>query len=149
MCPLHIPFVSSKRSPGGRGYGGYAPAVLTEGEAQHAAVLVVDDEPAIRLLCRVNLELEGLRVLEAPTLGEARRQLAEEAIDLVLLDMRVGNERGDTLLDELNERRIPVVMVTGSVELDAAWTSRANAVLGKPFPIDLLLETVRSLLPPR
>jgi len=109
-------------------------------------VLVVDDEPAIRLLCRVNLELEGLRVLEAASLGVARRLLGEETIDLVLLDMRVGNERGDALLDELNERRLPVVMVTGSVELDPAWTSRANAVLGKPFAIDDLLGTVRSLL---
>ena len=119
---------------------------MTEGAAQATAVLVVDDEPAIRLLCRVNLELEGLRVLEAPTLGEARRRLADGGVGLVLLDMRVGNERGDTLLDELNERRIPVVMVTGSVEIDPVWADRADAVLGKPFTIDDLLGAVRSLL---
>jgi DNA-binding response OmpR family regulator len=111
----------------------------------HPAVLVVDDEPAIRLLCRVNLELEGFRVVEASSLGQARTELEAQGIVLVLLDMRIGNERGDSLLDELRERRIPVVVVTGSAELDAEWASRADAVLGKPFAIDDLLEAVRSL----
>jgi DNA-binding NtrC family response regulator len=108
-------------------------------------VLVVDDEPAIRLLCRVNLELDGYRVLEASSLGEARTQLAAGGIALVLLDMRIGNERGDSLLGELRELGIPVVVVTGSAELDAEWASRANAVLGKPFAIDDLLDAVRTL----
>ena len=108
-------------------------------------MLVVDDEPAIRLLCRVNLELEGFRVLEASTLGEARAELEGGPVALVLLDMRIGNERGDSLLDELRDRGIPVVVVTGSAELDAEWASRADAVLGKPFAIDDLLNAVRSL----
>ena len=47
-------------------------------------VLVVDDEPALRLLCRVNLELEGHRVLEASTLTEARELIATEAPDVSL-----------------------------------------------------------------
>jgi DNA-binding response OmpR family regulator len=108
-------------------------------------VLVVDDEPAIRLLCRVNLELEGYRVLEAGSLDQARRELAAGGIALVLLDMRIGSERGDSLLDELRARGVPVVVVTGSAELDAEWSSRADAVLGKPFAIDALLDAVRTL----
>jgi two-component system, OmpR family, response regulator len=112
-----------------------------------AAVLVVDDEPAIRLLCRVNLELEGYEVVEAPTLDAARAALAARPIALVLLDMRIGHERGDALLDEINERGVPVVVVTGSAEVDPAWASRANGVLGKPFALDALLDAVRSLAP--
>lgn len=112
-----------------------------------ATVLVVDDEPAIRLLCRVNLELEGLHVLEATSLGEARRTLDEAAVALVLLDMRIGMERGDDLLDELHARGLPVVVVTGSAELDPGWSSKAAAVLGKPFQIDELLRIVKSLVP--
>jgi DNA-binding NtrC family response regulator len=110
-------------------------------------VLVVDDEPAIRLLCRVNLELEGYEVAEAATLAEARGVLATRGAALVLLDMHIGNERGNTLLDELAEHHppIPVAVVTGSTELDAGERMRADAVLGKPFTIDALLETVRSL----
>jgi DNA-binding NtrC family response regulator len=109
------------------------------------AVLVVDDEPAIRLLCRVNLELEGYRVLEASTLEAARRELDTGDVALVLLDMRIGMDRGDTLIDEVHDLGIPVVVVTGSAELDAAWAKRADAVLGKPFAIDALLHTVREL----
>jgi DNA-binding response OmpR family regulator len=120
---------------------GYATAVGGE----QATVLVVDDEPAIRLLCRVNLELEGYRVLEATSLGEARRLLAEGTIAAVLLDMRIGNERGETLLGELRESGVPVVVVTGSAEIDADWAKDADAVLGKPFAIDELLRAVHSV----
>ena len=108
-------------------------------------VLVVEDDVSLRLLCRVNLELEGYRVLEASTLDAARTELEAGDIALVLLDMRIGNERGESLLDELRDRGVPVVVVTGSAELDAAWASRADAVLGKPFTIDDLLNAVRSL----
>jgi DNA-binding NtrC family response regulator len=105
-------------------------------------VLVVDDEPAIRLLCRVNLELAGYEVREAATLADARRQL--EGVSVVLLDMHVGAERGETLLAELQERGIPVAVVTGSTDLDSAG-ARADAVLGKPFTIDDLEATVARL----
>ena len=114
-------------------------------------VLVVDDEPAIRLLCRVNLELEGYEVAEAATLAEAREALDTRGASLVLLDMHIGNERGNALLDELaaHEPPIPVAVVTGSTELDAGERSLAGAVLAKPFTIDALLDTVRSLATPR
>ena len=62
--------------------------------ADGGAVLIVDDEPSIRLLCRVNLELEGYRVVEAETLAEARSALAEESFALVLLDLQIGAESG-------------------------------------------------------
>jgi DNA-binding response OmpR family regulator len=113
---------------------------------EQATVLVVDDEPAIRLLCRVNLELEGYRVIEAQSLGEARRVVADDDIAAVLLDMRIGNERGETLLGELREGGVPVIVVTGSAEIDADWAKDADAVLGKPFAIDELLRAVHSVV---
>ena len=102
----------------------------------------MDDEPAIRLLCKVNLELGGYEVREAGSLAQARELLAGVAV--VLLDMHVGNERGDALLVELNEANIPVVVVTGSVDLTLA-AEKADAVLGKPFTIDELEATVARL----
>jgi DNA-binding NtrC family response regulator len=114
-------------------------------------VLVVDDEPAIRLVCRVNLELEGYQVLEAGTLDGARALLAAEPVSVVLLDLHIGAERGETLLQELLEQepRIPVVIVTGSSELDAGEVRLpADAVLPKPFTIEALTETVRTLTTP-
>jgi DNA-binding response OmpR family regulator len=107
-------------------------------------VLVVDDEPAIRLLCRVNLELAGYEVLEAATIGQAQARLADGNIDVVLLDMHVGHERGDTLLRELKERGTPVAAVTGSTDVDTL-NGIADAVLSKPFTIDDLESTVARL----
>ena len=82
-------------------------------------VLVVDDEPAIRLLCRVNLELDGYEVLEASSLATAREELEREDVDVVLLDVHLCHERSDALVAECHARRppIPVVLVTGSVEI--------------------------------
>jgi two-component system C4-dicarboxylate transport response regulator DctD len=116
---------------------------VATGEARQV-VLVVDDEPAIRLLCRVNLELGGYDVREAGSLDEARRQVAE-GVDVVLLDMHLGNERGDALLEELVELAIPVAVVTGSTDLEAIAGTSATAVLGKPFTIDELESTVARL----
>jgi len=110
-------------------------------------VLVVDDEAAIRLLCRVNLELEGLDVLEAGTLGEARQVLDREAVDVVLLDLHVAGEDGWTLADELRdgEAGVKVALLTGSVEIAPSAAARVDAVVRKPFSLDELLSTVRRL----
>jgi DNA-binding NtrC family response regulator len=110
-------------------------------------VLVVDDEGSIRLLCRVNLELEGFRVLEAGTLDEAREQLEREAVDVVLLDVHVGSAHGYTLLREIRDRGddLPVALLSGSVEIEAVDSSLADAVISKPFSLEKLGRTVREL----
>jgi DNA-binding NtrC family response regulator len=121
--------------------------VATVGSAVYT-ILVVDDEPAIRLLCRVNLELEGYRVLEAGSLDEARRQLDAESVDGVLLDVHVGLDEGYELLRELTERdpAIPAALVTGSADVDTVDSANAAAVLGKPFTLEQLSDTVRLLV---
>ena len=68
-------------------------------------VLIVEDDPSLRLLCRVNLELEGLNVLEAETLAQAIALVAGEPIDVVLLDLHVGEDLGLGLLPYLHESR--------------------------------------------
>jgi DNA-binding NtrC family response regulator len=115
----------------------------------HAAarVLVVDDDPSIRLLCRINLELERHEVLEAHSLETARATLEDEDIDLVVLDVHLHGERSDALVTECHERRppIPVVLLTGSVEVMNAGPGKPDAILPKPFELDQLLSTVRDL----
>ena len=108
-------------------------------------MLVVDDEPAIRLLCRLNLELEGYAVLEARSLEEARTVLAAQDVAVVLLDMHIGNDRGDTLVRELRQDGVPVIIVSGSTELEALTALDPSAVLGKPFEIEELLAAVKSV----
>jgi len=115
---------------------------------QKPVVLVVDDEPAIRLLCRVNLEFEGYEVREAATVTAGRDALGGRGgIDVVLLDMHVGRESGLELLDELLERepRIPVAVISGSTDVHGEEYRRADAVLAKPFTIDQLTSTVHAL----
>jgi DNA-binding response OmpR family regulator len=111
-------------------------------------VLVVDDDAAIRLLCRVNLELDGHRVAEAATLDEARAALAAEPVKVVLLDLHIGNERGVDLLRELRQERpeVAVALLTGSPqERFPHEEAAADAVISKPFAIEELDETVRRL----
>lgn len=107
-------------------------------------VLVVDDEPSLRLLCRVNLELEGHRVLEAAGLAEARELLASEQIDVVLLDVHVGLDNGFDLLDDIEALELPVrvVMLSGTSEISAAVRARVAGVLGKPFGLEELTAAV-------
>jgi len=115
----------------------------------HAAarILVVDDEPSIRLLCRVNLELEGHDVLEASSVATARATLEDEDVDVVVLDVHLRNERSDALVAECHARQppIPVILVTGSVEITDPGLTEADAILPKPFELQVLLSTVRDL----
>ena len=119
------------------------------GSGGHAAtrVLVVDDDWSIRLLCRVNLELDGHEVLEAHSLAGARATLAEENVDVLVLDVHLRHEPSGALVAECHDRRppIPVVLVTGSVELTDPRLREADAILPKPFELDRLLSTVRDL----
>jgi len=116
--------------------------------AQLPTVLVVDDEPSLRLLCRVNLELDGYRVLEAENVAEAEQVLLAEAVDVVLLDVHVGPESGVELMRRLRERggAPPVVLVTGSARLDAATQAEADGLVAKPFRLEELLGVVRRLV---
>jgi DNA-binding response OmpR family regulator len=107
-------------------------------------VLVVDDEPAIRLLCRVNLELDGYAVREAGSLDEARAELAAGGVDVVLLDMQLGMHPSDDLLAELSGAT-PVAAVTGSADLGTTRFDGADDVLAKPFTLVELRSVVAKL----
>jgi DNA-binding response OmpR family regulator len=115
--------------------------------AQPPTVLVVDDEPSLRLLCRINLELDGYRVLEAPNVAEAEQALVAEPVDIVLLDVHVGPESGIELMRRLREKggAPPVVLVTGSARLDEETQAEADGIVGKPFRLEELLAVVRRL----
>jgi two-component system nitrogen regulation response regulator GlnG len=110
-------------------------------------VLVVDDDSAIRFLCRVNLELEGWLVREAATVAEAREELAAGDTDLVLLDIHVGSESGVDFLAELRDEHpgLPVALLTGSVGSPALDNVEPDAVVAKPFTLEQLIGTVRKL----
>jgi DNA-binding response OmpR family regulator len=70
-----------------------------------ATVLVVEDDPALRMLCRVNLELENYRVLEAGSIDLADELLTQEQINLVLLDLHVGSRDGRELVPVIRSKQ--------------------------------------------
>jgi DNA-binding response OmpR family regulator len=108
-------------------------------------VLVVDDEAPIRLLCRVNLEAEGMTVLEAAE-GETGLELARSQLpDVVLLDVmmpgRSGWEVAEELLADDVTSGIPIIFLTARAEIrDRAKGIDLGGVdyVTKPFnPVEL------------
>jgi DNA-binding response OmpR family regulator len=112
--------------------------------APMARALVVDDDAALRLLCRVNLELEGFAVREAASVAAAQLVVETERPDVVLLDVHLGGEGTLALLDRLRASGIPVALVTGSVDIDL-YRHRADAIVPKPFNPRELVEIARRL----
>jgi two-component system alkaline phosphatase synthesis response regulator PhoP len=84
-------------------------------------VLVVDDEAPIRLLCRVNLEAEGMEVLEAPDGPSGLEAARRERPDVVLLDVMMPGLDGwrvaEELLEDPETGAIPIVFLTARAEL--------------------------------
>jgi DNA-binding response OmpR family regulator len=115
--------------------------------AQSTTVLVVDDEPSIRLLCRVNLELEGFVVLEAASVQAARELLEEGGVDVVLVDVHIGAADGRDLVREVRARgAMPrCALLTGSVQLSPEERAGADDVIEKPFTLEGLVSVVRRL----
>ena len=113
-------------------------------EGSNRTVLVVDDDASIRLLCRLNLELAGWRVLEAGTLREARAELAANDVDVVVLDVHVGSANGIEFMHELRRGhpQLKVALLTGSEQVADAGS---DAVIPKPFTIEQLTATVANL----
>jgi DNA-binding response OmpR family regulator len=108
-------------------------------------VLVIDDEPPIRLLCRVNLEASGMEVFEAENGPDGVALAKAELPDVILLDVMMPGMDGWQVLDELlgDERthEIPIVFLTARAELrDQARGLELGGVdyITKPFnPLDL------------
>jgi DNA-binding response OmpR family regulator len=113
-------------------------------QAQTPTALVVEDDAALRMLVRVNLELEGFSVAEAATLDEAEAALARSRPDVVLLDVHLDGRETLGLLARLRAEGVPVALVTGSVDVDE-YRDAADAVLSKPFQPQALVAVARRL----
>ena len=108
-------------------------------------VLVIDDEAPIRLLCRVNLEAEGMEVLEAADGPSGLETARAEIPDVVLLDVMMPGLDGwrvaEELLDDPSTAAIPIVFLTARAELrDRARGIDLGGVdyITKPFnPVEL------------
>ena len=105
---------------------------------------MVDDDPALRMLIRVNLELEGFDVQEAGNVQDADASVRDQRPDVVLLDVHLGGVASHDLLARLRADGLPVALVTGSVDVED-YRSSAEAVISKPFVPQELVEIARRL----
>src|SRR3954471_15208934 len=116
-------------------------------------VLVIDDEAPIRLLCRVNLEAEGMHVTEAPDGATGLDLARQNPPDVILLDVMMPGLDGwrvaEELLESENTNRIPIIFLTARAEFrDRARGLDIGGVdyVTKPFNPLELATNVRDLL---
>src|ERR687893_1123396 len=120
---------------------------------QMTKVLVIDDEAPIRLLCRVNLEAEGMEVLEAADGPSGLDKARSERPDVILLDVMMPGLDGwrvaEQLLEDPQTTGIPIVFLTARAEFrDRAKGLDIGGVdyITKPFNPLELAPLVRDLL---
>jgi CheY-like chemotaxis protein len=116
-------------------------------------VLVVDDEPDVLLLCRLNLQQRGHELLEASEGGRALELARERHPDVIVLDLMMPGVTGYDVLEALRGDEatsdIPVLVLTAKSLRADRERSRglgAAAFLTKPFLPSELCEMVDSLL---
>ncbi len=118
-------------------------------EAKHT-ILVVDDEPRMIQFIRMNLELEGFRVLQAATGLEALNRVRDDLPDLIVLDVMMPELDGFETLRLLREiTSVPVIMLTVKDDEDdkvRGLELGADDYVTKPFSPRELSSRVKAAL---
>lgn len=116
-------------------------------------VLVVDDEPSIREMLRLALEVSDFDCVEAQDIHEAYRIIADDAPDMVLLDWMLPGGSGIELLRRLKKgeatQSLPVIMLTAKTHEDNVIQGLelgADDYITKPFAPKELIARIRALL---
>lgn len=124
--------------------------VSAETGAAVARILVVDDDAGLRETLADFLEIEGYAALQAANVAEARRRLADDAPDLMLLDVNMPGGDGISFAAELRARsQLPIIIISGKgglVDRVVGLEVGADDYLAKPFELRELLARVRAVL---
>ena len=137
--------IESERRPADAGTGSLAQP------AEKGPVLLVDDDPSIRLLCTKILGMKGLEVHTASDGEEAIRKVAAGDYRIVLLDLKLPGMDGIECLKRLKAEgcRADIVMVTGYGNVPTAVEAMkmgARDFIEKPFQPEDLLSMVEDIL---
>lgn len=115
-----------------------------------AAILVVDDDEAVRHVLRKGLEAEGFVVREAAGKQSLLDALDAEPIRLITLDLGLGRDDGLSLANEIRARRnLPIVMITARgepVDRVTGLEHGADDYITKPFHIREVVLRIRTVL---
>jgi two-component system phosphate regulon response regulator PhoB len=118
-----------------------------------SAILVVDDDPAIREMIRLALVRGGYEVQEAGNALDARQSITSHPPDLILLDWMLPGQSGFEFARALQRdsvhKRIPIIMLTARDEEEdkvAALEAGADDYVAKPFSVAELLARIKAVL---
>ncbi len=113
-------------------------------------ILIVDDDPKVRLLLRRCFEGESFRVTEAACGAEAVECVAAGFVDLVTLDLNLPDSDGLTIGREIRGRsQVPIIMVTGkgdTIDRVVGLELGADDYITKPFHVREVIARVRAVL---
>jgi len=116
-------------------------------------ILIVEDEEDIQELLRYNLSKEGYRISSVFTAEEGLQRSLTDTPDLILLDLMLPGMDGLAFRHHLKQdpatRDIAVIMVTARdvvSKIRADGEGEADDYIAKPFSVDQLLSTVRTVL---
>jgi two-component system cell cycle sensor histidine kinase/response regulator CckA len=148
LLPRHIPSEAAEAKPK-EPEGAKRAADLTG----HGAILLVEDEEAVRSFASRALHQRGYTVLEADTGVDALRVVAEAngKIDLIVSDVIMPEMDGPTMLAELRKRGLNAKVIFVSGYADDAFTKNLPegqefTFLPKPFTLKQLIETVKGAM---
>jgi DNA-binding NtrC family response regulator len=119
--------------------------------AEHARILIIDDDRAFRVSTAALLADEGYRVDAAPGGDAGLAMLRDDRFDLLLLDLKMEGRTGLSVLEELRRtgHSVPVLMLTGYATVDSAVQALklgADDYLTKPCDNDVLRSKIRAIL---
>ena len=124
------------------------------GAPEQPTVLIVDDEPSIRLLYRSALKTLPVRLLDASNGLDAMNLIEQEKPDLVVTDYAMPDWDGLEVCHQIRKRpelqHIKIVLITGQATppflLEAVNHGIVNAALAKPVNINELQQLIKRLL---
>ena len=122
-------------------------------QQEQSLVLIIEDDPLIRLLFRGTLEALGLACEESGEGNDGLEKARSAKPDLIIVDLYIPGLDGISLCQQLRDypacKRIPILLVTGSRDqssIDRAMRSGANDCLTKPVDLETLCDRVTKLL---
>ena len=128
---------------------GHAATCPNGRQTEQMRVLVIDDEPDVLLLCRVNLEIAGHDVIEASDGLEALDLARSASPDVIVLDVMLPRRDGLSVLADLgaDDRTsgTPVILLTAKTQVEdriAGWRAGCTGYVTKPFSPEALTDAV-------
>ena len=146
-----LPLAASTRELGGMGETSSNDLGLRGSGDRQVCVLVVEDDPALQRMILNYFGENNIRTRVASGRQEMARQLGSTEVNLVILDLRLGQEDGLDLLREIRSSSdVPVIIITGhrrdDIDRVVGLELGADDYLTKPFNLRELLARVRAVL---